>query len=229
MNKKVSIGHIVREYVAVRPCLQEALKQGILNYSAVARKISNELREEKNIIVNIPAAKMALLRLADKLQLTTRGLEEKILHILAESSLQIINDVTVVTAGDEIDIPKVYELARENRARFIQSTRSLHTVTLMIDQGLLKKIRESFTFTPIKIMRDQTAIIITSPLEIVETPGVVAYIMSSLAYNGINVTQFISCHTDTILIIDRKDALRAYSILEKLILKARKKSIKDSS
>ncbi|RLE99359.1 MAG: hypothetical protein DRJ63_05670 [Thermoprotei archaeon] len=43
-----------------------------------------------------------------------------------------------------------------------------------------------------------------------------------LAHHGVNITQFISCHTDTILIINRREALKAYTVLEKLILSARR-------
>jgi len=40
----------------------------------------------------------------------------------------------------------------------------------------------------------------------------------------VNITQVISCHKDTIFVLNRRDAPKAYQILEDMILKMRKNS-----
>jgi len=72
------------------------------------------------------------------------------------------------------------------------------------------------------IIRDQSAIILLSPEEIITTPGVIAYVTWLLSKEGVNITQIISCHLDTIFVISQEQALKAYEILEDAINKLRK-------
>jgi hypothetical protein len=69
----------------------------------------------------------------------------------------------------------------------------------------------------VEILEDQAAVILVSPRDIVETPGVVALIASTLYENDINVTQIVSCYNDTIVLVDAMKAWEAYRVLETLI------------
>jgi len=217
-----SISSIVRDYVSSHPYLLEALLKKVVNYSALSRLIVSELNLSKE---NIPAVKMALRRFAEKLE-EKSFLENRVREIIASSSLQLINDIVVCTiCGLQISSILSKEVL-SRKTGFLQITQSPRHVTIMMDrelydsvQGLIKKTLSKLG--EVEVFENQTAILITSPREIVETPGVIAYILSALASHEINVTQFISCHTDTILIVDRREALKAYTILERLILNAR--------
>ena len=72
------------------------------------------------------------------------------------------------------------------------------------------------------MIKGQSAVVIVSPREIITTPGFVAYITSLLARHQINITQIESCHTDTVLILDQENALRAFQILEEALTLAKK-------
>jgi len=213
----------VREYVSSRPYLLEALSKKIVNYSALARLIVSELNLGKE---NIPAVKMALRRFAEKLE-EKSFTEDRVREIIASSSLQLINDIVVCTIcgvqGSSVLTKEVFL----KKTGFLQVTQSSRHMTIMMDKDLYNSIRSLIEKTlakigDVEVLENQTAILITSPREIIKTPGVIAYILSALASQGINITQFISCHTDTILIVDRREALKAYTVLEKLILNARR-------
>ncbi len=218
-----NISNIVREYVSSRPYLLEALSKKIVNYSALARLIVSELNLGKE---NIPAVKMALRRFAEKLE-EKSFTEDRVREIIASSSLQLINDIVVCTIcgvqGSSVLTKEVFL----KKTGFLQVTQSSRHMTIMMDKDLYNSIRSLIEKTlakigDVEVLENQTAILITSPREIIKTPGVIAYILSALASQGINITQFISCHTDTILIVDRREALKAYTVLEKLILNARR-------
>jgi len=213
----------VREYVSSRPYLLEALSRKIVNYSALARLIVSELNLGKE---NIPAVKMALRRFTEKLK-EKSFTEDRVREIIASSSLQLINDIVVCTIcgvqGSSVLTKEVFL----KKTGFLQVTQSSRHMTIMMDKYLYNSIRSLIEKTlakigDVEVLENQTAILITSPREIIKTPGVIAYILSALASQGINITQFISCHTDTILIVDRREALKAYTVLEKLILNARR-------
>jgi hypothetical protein len=46
------------------------------------------------------------------------------------------------------------------------------------------------------------------------TPGFVAFITGLLSSREINIVEFISCSTNTVIILDAGDALNAFSLLE---------------
>jgi hypothetical protein len=46
------------------------------------------------------------------------------------------------------------------------------------------------------------------------TPGFVAFVTQLLASRNLNIVEFISCSTNTIIILSPKDALSAFSLLQ---------------
>ncbi|HDO19617.1 MAG TPA: hypothetical protein ENG74_02695 [Thermoplasmatales archaeon] len=66
----------------------------------------------------------------------------------------------------------------------------------------------------IKINKGLALIIIRSPKDIENTPGVLSYIYSLFAENGINIVETMSCWTDTILVVDEKDVARVMEFLK---------------
>jgi len=61
-----------------------------------------------------------------------------------------------------------------------------------------------------------------NPPRIMTTLGIVAYITSLLAFNGINIAQVISRYTNTVLVLNEKDSYKAFYILRELITRFRK-------
>jgi hypothetical protein len=56
-------------------------------------------------------------------------------------------------------------------------------------------------------------ITIISPESLEETPGVISYLLSSLAGENINVVEFVSCYKDTLLVFKDADITKAFEIL----------------
>ncbi len=63
------------------------------------------------------------------------------------------------------------------------------------------------------VEKNVSSLHIFSSTEIVKTPGFVMKINERLFSYEINVLQLISCSNETIIIINRKDAIRAYEAL----------------
>jgi aspartokinase len=64
------------------------------------------------------------------------------------------------------------------------------------------------------VTSDLVALILISPPRVEETPGFVALITSLLASREINIVEFISCSTNTVIVLDGRDALNAFSLLQ---------------
>jgi hypothetical protein len=193
---------------------------GVVNYSALARALRGEVERRLGREVSEASVKVALIRFRERLSRSIA--EESVLRVVAESSTTLIDDVGLVTlrASDPLALAP---LLSGVRARLLQITQGVHTLTIVTDsevlEGLLRKVDPKLVET---VYRDQAAVILVSPREIITTPGVMAYLTTLLAVNGINITQVISTHTDTLFILGRQEAVEAYYLLRRAIDEARR-------
>ena len=62
-----------------------------------------------------------------------------------------------------------------------------------------------------------TMIVVHSPEELEVTPGVVAFLATLLAEQNVNIIEFISCWTETIIVVEKKDSLKTYEVLSTMV------------
>ncbi len=194
-----SISNLVWLYVKQRPFLKEVIREGVVNHSALARKISLEAfgsTKQEN------AVKMALIRLSKRMERLESDLEGKILEVLKDSSMVIKSKVAVVITPRQLEGVKPLSFAKSGR-----------NITYILEQRELEKLEKR----PAWVEENLNLITIESPEELEEVPGVISYILGALASEGINVVEFISCYTDTLLVIKQADTERAYSILSRIM------------
>lgn len=192
-----SISQLVWLYMKGRPFLKEVLREGIVNYSALARKISTDafgsVRRQN-------AVKMALIRLSGRLRERESDLEGRILSIMGRSSMTIKSKVAVAISSRELEGIKPLSYARSG-----------NSITYIISGGDLAKL--SRTRAVGKSEANLNLITIESPEDVEEVPGVISYLLGALASEGVNVVEFISCYTDTLLVVRESDTQKAYRIL----------------
>lgn len=193
------ISELVWLYIKRRPFLKEIIRDGIVNHSALARKISIEALGNAKYE---NAVKMALIRMGAKLEKSETQLESKILGVLKKSSMVIKNKVVAATTKREIEGIKPLSYAKSGRH-----------VTYILEQADFERIPKKLVW---KGEENLNLITIESPETLEEIPGVISHILSALASEGINVVEFISCYTDTILVIKQADTARAYQIISEL-------------
>ncbi|MEM2157679.1 MAG: ACT domain-containing protein, partial [Sulfolobales archaeon] len=141
----------------------------------------------------------------------------------AGTTIELQTDLKLVTLRKDILLSKLKEfMPMITQARFFQLTQGTKTFTLVVSEDIGKEVVKFFGNEFIEeVIENQSAIVLISPKEIITVPGVISYITSLLSWHGINITQVISCYVDTILILDRKDILRAYNLIEELITRLR--------
>ncbi len=79
-----------------------------------------------------------------------------------------------------------------------------------MDQTQLKRKLPDF----VQVTSNLVALILISPPRVESTPGFVAFITSLLSSREINIVEFISCSTNTVIVLDQGDALNAFSLLQ---------------
>jgi len=182
----------VRLYIKRKPCLQEALEKGVINYSALARLLSREGAG------SFDAVKAALRRIGRNLAAERKMSGRKVLEVLRGSRLEVRNRVMVVTTREKMDVDA------------IASAKGSSGFTYIVDQSFSNSLGRNHV---IKIRKNLAVISITSPEKVEETPGVVSYLLSTLAAEDINVVEFFSCYRDTVLVFDEGDVAKAFDVL----------------
>jgi hypothetical protein len=83
----------------MRPSLLDSLKMGIVNYSALARMLQEEIGEG-----SIEAVKAAVIRIAEDLSKECRLQEEEVRGILKESKVRLQDKIAVLISPIKMDI-----------------------------------------------------------------------------------------------------------------------------
>jgi hypothetical protein len=191
----MTIAQDVRNYLKNKPYLLEALEKGIVNLSELSRQIQKELKTG-----NTTATKAALRRFAEELQRHKQKREEKVLQLLKRSGIAVYDRKSVIITAKEI--------ASKNGLKVDLPDKFVY----LLDRGDLPERISTL------VKHDNcTMIVVNSPEELEATVGVVAFLTTLLAEANINIIEFVSCWTDTIIVVEKKDSLKTYEALTNLI------------
>jgi hypothetical protein len=215
---KESLAERTRAYIDAHPSIKDCVAKGLINYSSLARMIMKDMD-----IDNEEAVMIACRRYAGRLN-TTSDHELSILKILKDSRLEMRTKTCIVTAkNDWTVLHKMDNLFKDlwNENSIMQCVQSASAVTIIADCMLKERIVDTVgRFNIIKIRDNLVEIAVKSPEKIVDTSGVIAYLITNLSDAGINIEETVSCHTDTIFIVGERDMINAYSVLTKCIQSA---------
>lgn len=186
----ISISKQVKSYIERKPYILEATEQNIVNYSALAREICKDLK-----LKNLDAVKAALIRSSEKYRKNKRKTQEKAIEILRNANFSIKNKIAALHHSTFIDM------------KAIAYSKTPSGYMFFLDENIAKK--SNFK----KIDYDLAILHIKSNKEIERTPGAIAFILSSLASEGINVSHVMGCREDTFVVVKEHDAPLAFRTL----------------
>jgi aspartokinase len=191
----MSIAQNVRSHLQNKPYLLEALEKGIVNLSELSRQIQEELK-----ISNTSAVKAALRRFSEELQKHKQKREEKVLQVLKRSAIAVYDRKAVTITTKEINTKTGMKVDLLDKYIY-----------------LLDKADMPPRINALVKHDNCTMIVMHSPEELEATPGVVAFLTTLLAEQNVNMIEFISCWTETIIVVEKKDSLKAYEVLSNLV------------
>jgi glycine cleavage system regulatory protein len=191
----MTIAQNVRNYLRNKPYLLEALEKGIVNLSELSRQIQIELKTD-----NTSAVKAALRRFSEELQKHKQKREEKVLQLLKRSSIAVYDRKSVMIT------PKEFQSKSGMKVDL------LGKYVYLLDRSELPE-----RISTLVKHENCTMIVIHSPEELEATPGVVAFLATLLAEQNVNIVEFISCWTETIMVVEKKDSLKTYEVLSNMV------------
>ncbi len=191
----MTVAQDVRNHLRNKPYLLEALEKGIVNLSELSRQLQKELK-----VTDTSAIKAALRRYSEELQKHRQKREEKVLALLKRSGVAVYDRKSVIITAKELNQEAGMKVDL------------LDKFVYLLDRNELPE-----RINALVKHENCTMIVVHSPEELEATPGVVAFLATLLAEQNINVIEFISCWTETIMVVDKKDSLKAYEVLSNLV------------
>jgi aspartokinase len=205
----MNIAEITHRYISERPSIKDCLKRGLINYSALAREICLQL-DNKNFDAVLVACRRYIQRIR-----TNATHEKRITDLVRRARIRLRNQISIVIIEKPRDFERIYRMQREIKAargdfHLVEGEDSL---TLITNTEYIPGIRESFKGRIKQITENQVQITMIFDAKIETTSGVVAFIYSLMAENGINVREEMSCWTDLMMVLDEHDAAKAMRVL----------------
>ncbi len=135
--------------------------------------------------------------------------------------LTLKNKIAVVALTNDPAIPKALaKFSAEvdySRGETLHIVSGIETVKVITDSKNLEKLKTVVAKKRIlSVTTDLAEIVISLSDSVMNIPGVVATISTHLARNGVNLVEYITCSPHAIVVIEEKDALRCYELLEEL-------------
>ena len=206
----MSINKQTEDYIRSRPSIKDCLKEGLINYSSLTRKISKEKGIKK-----FDAILIAGRRYKRKLGLE-KSREKKIIDILKNSRLEIKNKIAVIV----IEKPRYFDDLIELQKKIKKQRSEFHLIegqevmNIITNEEFIPLIEEVFKNKIIKINKDLVEIVLVVDERIESTSGVIAYVYSLLGDNDVNIVEEMSCWTDVLVVIDEDDLAKAMGLLK---------------
>ena len=190
-QNNIPISKQVKIYIDKKPYILEAIEQDIVNYSALARSICIDL-----CLKNKDTVKASLIRYGEKYRITKRKTQQKAIEILRDANFSVKNKIATIHHNTFITNLKAiaYSKTPSGYMFFLDENIARKSTFKNIDYG--------FAILHVK-----------SPREIESTPGAIAFILSALASEGINVSHVMGCREDTFMVVKEHDAPLAFKIL----------------
>ncbi len=211
---KTSVAKTVRDYIDRHPVVRDALAMDLINLSALSRRIMDEtgLTQEEAVLV-------ACRRHQSRKQ--TGDYEAGIRRVLTRSQLEVRNRVAVLTLRSSWKLfARLEKMINKLHGRN-HPTHLLHgseAITVITDESILGEIEALLEDDD--VIRRRTGLVqlnLRSPDVVEDVPGILAFVASSLARQGINFIDVISCHKDNMFLVEEKDLIAAFQVLNPLL------------
>ncbi len=129
--------------------------------------------------------------------------------------------IVMIKMTNDGEIPEALarfsEAVDYGRGETLHIVSAIETVTMVIDSTNLGKMSKIVPQKHILgVIPNLAEIVISFPEETIYAPGIVATISGEFAKNKVNILEYFGSSPQSIIVVDRKDALKSYQLLQRL-------------
>jgi len=214
MTIKEAVDTILRS----RPYLEEFLYEGLINTTALARKISPDIvkltgKEPKTgaVVMAIQRHNPGKLLNAD---IKASSLMANISNIIVRSDILVHTYNNSVTLADRLT--ELSMLLSKKKRVFYTFSQGVFETTLIFGKRAIEDIKKVMEGEEIISKAvNQSCITLYLPDENTSIPGYYYYILKLIAWEGINITEILSTTNEFSIILNEKYVDKAFSVLKR--------------
>ena len=230
LARTASVTRAVKDEVGSDLSIQDAMARDYLNLSALARMLVPKVAARTGKRVK-DVSEVGIATALKRLMGSYSGSSPKVSSVIARSAVSARTHVSSFSVEKtKRTVQTVSALLSSYPNDFIQVSEGLSSITLIFDQRLHSKVKRSLAGAEVlEEGEGGAAITVHSPEEITTTPGCISAFYNQLWRRHVNIEDTVSCYTDTIMVVDMKDASRAFEALTELIGEEQRKLYESSA
>lgn len=205
----ITIADRVRDWINLHPAYAKHMREGLLNYSALARQIKPELERASGERFSIEAVTLALNRAAKQdNQASYLDYSQFIGEVSVQSGLAAL---TIPQA--DIDTETFFEAAKRLHMRheYTLYTRGIWHTSLIGSAAVVRELQDTLDGTIIS--QDLVGITVKLRPGHLPVPGVCAHVLQLLAAHDINLIEVTSSHNELTVFIPEHSTQAALACL----------------
>ncbi len=208
----MNVTRLAETYIESHPSVKDCLKKKLVNYSQLSRQIIKDGSLKGR---DFDAVLIAVRRYFRKISKSAAA-EDKVRLLLSRSRIEIKNKMAAVVIDKHIFTDDLLELERriKKSRNVFYAIEGTDAITIITAAAFLDDIRNSFKSSIIKTWKDLALVVIASPEEIEETPGVFSYLSALLSDKGINILETMSCWSETLFVVAEADIAKVLEALK---------------
>ncbi len=215
----ITVSQAVESVIKVKPFLAEALSEGIVNISSIARKIQPQIEKLVQKPIKEGAIVMALNRLVpelgESLHHQVTSLFDQLGDIIVRSNL---TDYTFRNSNSIFHChTSVMNEIVGHQDVFYTLVRGVFESNLVVSSSFEKVVEDYFSEEDLIFrISNLSAITLKLPASNSQITGFYYQILKALAWEGINIKEVISTTNEFTIIVNDDDVDRAFTILKNL-------------
>jgi len=215
----MNITEATMEVVSEYPYIESYLSRKLVNYRSLAREIKPQVALKMGREVNLQSIVSALRRMP----LNQESRKEPIEEILSRSEINLRYDLGLVTVPLARDTPgKVQKVHHRIGGEGYLLLQGMESLTIAAKDSHLDFLEEIFQGSLLRKEEGLAGVVVKSPEEIAETPGVIARVASLLSVESINIVEMMSSYSETFFLVEEGQALACIEAIRREMRRARK-------
>lgn len=213
------LSKVIEKLINQSPFIQEAISEGLINISSLARKLNPDIERVIGKEVSDSAIIMAIKRMPPG---TNQKIERRIKNFMADLGDLIVRSNLVKCTfnnyvGISQDQAKFLNQIKDISDNFYTVSRGVAETTLITNEQFSSQINSIFNQNYL-IAESSNLSSITMKLPPInsEISGVYYYLLKKLAWEGINLAEVISTTNEFTVVVDTKIVSKAFTVLMEL-------------
>jgi len=215
----VTISHVVQKIINDKIFLLEPMSRGIIAYGSLAEQLKPEIEEELGKQVKNHAIVMALRRYKETLKTKHKD-------IVFDYSSEIILktdmcDIAVLRSPSLLNkLKHLYDIIDFEKGDILNIIHGRHEVSVVTNERYRKKLIDLLKEEKIlNAENNLVSLTLTYSKDFLYTPGIIFNVVRNIAWENINIYEIVSTNTELTFILNKKDGIKGYKVLERLVEK----------